>query len=59
MGYAGRLRAAGPLIADQFRLARRVGFDEVELPEAMADAPARGAVAAAAAGIVSGSRVLA
>ena len=45
MGYAGRLRAAGPLIADQFRVARRVGFDEVELPDAVADAPARGAVA--------------
>ena len=45
MGYAGRLRAAGPLIADQFRAARRVGFDEVELPDAMAGPPARGAVA--------------
>lgn len=33
LGYAGRLRAAGPLIRDQFRAARRVGFDEVELPE--------------------------
>ena len=37
MGYAGRLRAAGPLIADQFRAARRVGFDEIELPDAMAE----------------------
>ena len=37
MGYAGRLRAAGPLVADQLRAARRVGFDEVELPEAMAE----------------------
>ena len=37
MGYAGRLRAAGPLIADQFRMARRVGFDEVELPDALAE----------------------
>ena len=37
MGYDGRLRAAGPLIADQFRFARRVGFDEVELPEAVAE----------------------
>ena len=36
MGYKGRLRAAGPLIADQFRFARRVGFDEVELPDAVA-----------------------
>jgi uncharacterized protein (DUF934 family) len=37
MGYKGRLRAAGPLIADQFRFARRVGFDEVELPDAVAE----------------------
>ena len=36
MGYAGRLRAAGPLVADQFRAARRVGFDEVELPDDVA-----------------------
>ncbi|HRO11376.1 DUF934 domain-containing protein [Amaricoccus sp.] len=37
MGYGGRLRAAGPLVADQLRAARRVGFDEIELPEAMAE----------------------
>lgn len=37
MGYAGRLRAAGPLIADQYRMARRVGFDEVEIPDALAE----------------------
>ncbi len=37
MGYAGRLRAVGPLVADQFRAARRVGFDEIELPEAVAE----------------------
>ena len=36
MGYAGRLRAAGPLIPDQLRLARRVGFDEIELADARA-----------------------
>jgi uncharacterized protein (DUF934 family) len=36
MGYSGRLRAAGPLVADQLRAARRVGFDEIELPDAMA-----------------------
>ena len=29
--------AAGPLVADQFRIARRVGFDEVELPDALAE----------------------
>ncbi len=37
MGYAGRLRAAGPLIADQFSAARQVGFDEIELPESVAN----------------------
>jgi uncharacterized protein (DUF934 family) len=36
MGYRGVLRAKGPLVADQARAARRVGFDEIELPEAVA-----------------------
>ena len=36
MGYAGRLRAAGPLIADQYPAARQVGFDEIELPDSVA-----------------------
>jgi uncharacterized protein (DUF934 family) len=36
MGYAGRLRAAGPLIADQMIAARSVGFDEIEVPESVA-----------------------
>lgn len=36
MGYAGRLRAAGPLVADQARAAWSVGFDEAELPEDVA-----------------------
>lgn len=31
MGFGGRLRAAGRLIADQYAMARRVGFDEVEV----------------------------
>lgn len=35
-GYTGRLRAAGPVIADQYAMARRAGFDEVEIPEALA-----------------------
>ena len=34
MGYRGRLRAAGQLIADQYAMARRAGFDEVEISEA-------------------------
>jgi uncharacterized protein (DUF934 family) len=37
LGFRGRLRAAGPLIADQFRAARSVGFDEVELPDQVAE----------------------
>ena len=35
-GFKGRLRAVGPLIADQFAYALACGFDEVELPEALA-----------------------
>jgi uncharacterized protein (DUF934 family) len=35
-GYAGRLRAAGHLLADQYAMARRVGFDEVEIDETLA-----------------------
>ena len=36
MGYKGRLRLAGPLLADQYTMARRVGFDEVEVSDAHA-----------------------
>lgn len=35
-GFSGTLRAAGPLIADQFAYALSCGFDEVEVPEALA-----------------------
>jgi len=35
MGYAGRLRAAGHVLADQYAMARRSGFDEVEIDEAV------------------------
>lgn len=31
MGYKGRLRAKGHVIADQYAMTRRVGFDEVEI----------------------------
>ena len=31
-GYSGALRAAGPMISDQYAMARRAGFDEVEIP---------------------------
>ncbi|WP_415184599.1 DUF934 domain-containing protein [Phaeovulum sp.] len=36
LGYTGRLRAAGPILADQYTMARRSGFDEVEIPATMA-----------------------
>jgi uncharacterized protein (DUF934 family) len=36
LGYAGRLRAAGHVLADQYAMARRAGFDEVEIDEALA-----------------------
>lgn len=36
MGYAGRLRATGHVLADQYAMARRVGFDEVEITDALA-----------------------
>lgn len=31
MGYTGRLRATGHVLADQYAMARRAGFDEVEI----------------------------
>ena len=41
LGYQGRLRAIGRLIADQYAMARRVGFDEVEVaPDIAARQPA-------------------
>lgn len=36
MGYQGRLRARGHVIADQYAMARRVGFDEVEIDATLA-----------------------
>ncbi|MGR3493029.1 MAG: DUF934 domain-containing protein [Shimia sp.] len=35
-GYTGRLRAKGHVIADQYAMARRSGFDEVEIDDALA-----------------------
>ena len=35
-GYTGRLRARGHVIADQYAMARRAGFDEVEISDALA-----------------------
>lgn len=36
LGYTGRLHAVGPMIADQYPMARRVGFDAVEIPDEIA-----------------------
>ncbi|MGF1554056.1 MAG: DUF934 domain-containing protein [Paracoccaceae bacterium] len=36
LGYAGRLRATGPLIADQFAYLLECGFDEVAVSESVA-----------------------
>ncbi len=35
-GYTGRLRAKGHVIADQYAMARRSGFDEVEVNDEIA-----------------------
>ncbi|MGI9395850.1 MAG: DUF934 domain-containing protein [Boseongicola sp.] len=36
MGFKGRLRAKGHVIADQYAMARRSGFDEVEIDDELA-----------------------
>jgi uncharacterized protein (DUF934 family) len=36
MGYTGELRASGHVLADQYAMARRSGFDAVEIPTALA-----------------------
>ncbi|CUJ96678.1 hypothetical protein RUE5091_01714 [Ruegeria denitrificans] len=36
-GFTGRLRAKGHVLADQYAMARRSGFDEVEIDHALAN----------------------
>ena len=36
LGYQGRLRAKGHVLADQYAMARRSGFDEVEIDDDLA-----------------------
>lgn len=36
LGYRGRLRASGHILADQYAMARRSGFDEVEIAPSLA-----------------------
>tara|TARA_E500000075_G_scaffold25567_1_gene22350 strand:+ start:239 stop:616 length:378 start_codon:yes stop_codon:yes gene_type:complete len=35
-GYSGALRAKGPIISDQYAIARRSGFDEIAISQAQA-----------------------
>ncbi len=37
LGFHGRLRARGHVIADQYAMARRSGFDEVEISDELAE----------------------
>ena len=37
MGYRGRLRARGHVLADQYAMARRAGFDDVEISDVLAE----------------------
>ena len=37
LGYRGRLRASGRILAHQYAMARRNGFDEVEIDPALAE----------------------
>jgi uncharacterized protein (DUF934 family) len=37
LGYTGTLRASGALLADQYAMARRSGFDEVEISTEMSN----------------------
>jgi uncharacterized protein (DUF934 family) len=36
LGYTGQLLALGPVIADQYAMIRRVGFDGAEIPDDLA-----------------------
>jgi uncharacterized protein (DUF934 family) len=36
MGYKGQLLALGPVVADQYAMLRRVGFDGAEIPDDLA-----------------------
>ncbi len=36
IGYTGRLRAKGHVICEQYTMARRIGFDEVEISDELA-----------------------
>ena len=48
LGYDGRLRATGPVIADQYAYLRACGFDEVETPDRVSNRQPESQWAAAA-----------
>lgn len=54
LGYEGRLRAAGPVIADQYAYLRACGFDEVETPPGVSNRQPEAHWKAAAAAITAG-----
>lgn len=54
LGYEGRMRASGPLIADQYAYLRACGFDEVETPLRVSNRQPEAHWKAAAAAITAG-----
>ncbi len=54
LGYDGRLRATGPVIADQYAYLRACGFDEVETPLGVSNRQPEAHWKAAAAAITAG-----
>lgn len=54
LGYAGRLRASGPVIADQYAYLRACGFDEVETPQQVSNRQPEAHWASAAAAMTVG-----
>lgn len=54
LGYSGRLRASGPVIADQYAYLRACGFDEVETPEKVSNRQPEAHWKSAAAAITAG-----
>lgn len=54
MGYQGRLRARGAGLADQYRIARQAGFDEVEIPVVADRATPRAGIAPVRKGRMAG-----
>ncbi len=54
LGYTGRMRASGPVIADQYAYLRACGFDEVESPPGVSNRQPEAHWRAAATAITAG-----